>query len=108
MFDKEAREYAEKKICQEYTDGCMGFYKCKEDCERYHNTQKYWKDGAEFGFNKANEWHCLTKDPNDLPKEQGQYLVLADFFCKYYDVMTESEVKMHSEHIIKWCKLPKE
>lgn len=60
MFEKEAEEYAEKKICQEYSDGCMGFYKCKEDCERYHNTQKYWKAGAEFGYNKANEWHRVS------------------------------------------------
>lgn len=56
MFEKEAEEYAEKKICQEFVyGGCMEFYKCREYCERYHNTQKYWKDGAEFGYNKANE-----------------------------------------------------
>ena len=68
MFEKEAEEYAEKKICQEYNDGCMGFYKCKEYCERYHNTQKYWKAGAEFGYNKANAWHNLQENPTDLPK----------------------------------------
>lgn len=60
MFEKEAEEYADKKICQEYNDGCMGFYKCKEYCERYHNTQKYWRDGAKFGYNKASEWHTET------------------------------------------------
>lgn len=36
-----------------------------------------WKDGfqkgAEFGYNKANEWHYV-KD-GDFPKEKGNYLV---------------------------------
>ena len=77
MFEKEAEEYAEKKICQEYVyGGCMGFYKCKEDCERYHNTQKYWKDGAEFGYNKANAWHNLQENPTDLPKcEENEQII---------------------------------
>ena len=30
-------------------------------------------DGAEFGYNKANEWHYV-KD-GDLPKETDEYLV---------------------------------
>lgn len=69
MFEKDAEEYAEKKICQEYNDDCMGFDKCKEYCERYHNTQKYWKDGAEFGYNKAKE---------DADKMKSQFLELCN------------------------------
>ena len=78
MFEKEAEEYAEKKICQEYVyGGCMGFYKCKEDCGRYHNTQKYWKDGAEFGYNKANEWH--KQDIDDIYD-----LISKDWSIRYF------------------------
>ena len=103
MFEKEAKEYCNTLIRNKIK------VKSIYDIEVIQkDLEKLFQQSAEFGYNKANEWHCLTKDPNDLPKEQGQYLVLADFFGKYYDVMTESEVKMHSEHIIKWCKLPKE
>lgn len=82
MFEKEAEEYADKKICQEYIDGCMGFYKCKENCERYHNTQKYWQDGANFGYNKSNEWNFTHRNKEhlvvDCPKgeENKLYLLL--------------------------------
>ena len=63
MFEKDAEEYAEenKEIDWE------GFDKNKEDLE------KAFKDGAEFGYNKANEWHYV-KD-GDLPKDFGNYVV---------------------------------
>ena len=67
MFEKEAEEYGkriskgltiEKGSCTEIAleSGILGF-------ER----------GAEFGYNKANEWHYV-KD-GDLPKTKGKYLV---------------------------------
>ena len=39
-----------------------------------------WKDGfqkgAEFGFNKANEWHNLQENPTDLPKcEENEQII---------------------------------
>lgn len=35
-----------------------------------------FQDGAKFGYNKANEWHDLRKNPNELPND-GE-LVLAN------------------------------
>ncbi len=36
--------------------------------------------GAEFGYNKANKWHDLRKDPNDLPKENmKQVMVITNY-----------------------------
>jgi len=32
----------------------------------YDNVSEVWQDGAEFGYNKANEWHYV-KD-GDLPR----------------------------------------
>lgn len=58
MFEKEAEEYATKEYCTT----CKAL-NCKEKCE-------YWtfaKKGAEFGYNKANEWH-FVKD-GDLPRQ---------------------------------------
>lgn len=56
MFEKEAEEYALK--WGDKTDGT--YASCKDG----------FKDGAEYGFNKANEWHYV-KD-GDLPKEDLQ------------------------------------
>lgn len=61
MFEKEATEYA-----LEWGDKTDGTYACCRDG---------YLVGAEFGYNKANEWH-FVKD-GDLPKEDkdGNILV---------------------------------
>lgn len=49
MFEKEAEERAEKY-----------FYKNNYEENRWadtHDLANMWQDGAEFGYNKANEWH---------------------------------------------------
>lgn len=42
-----------------------------------HSTEedyiKAFKDGAELGYNKANEWHYVSKE--ELPEEDKEYLV---------------------------------
>ena len=48
MFEKEAEEYVDLSGNRNY-------------------TERAFKDGAEFGFNKANEWHYM-KDGNLPPK----------------------------------------
>ena len=53
MFEKEAEEWADKEFER---------YKTLEWYARKNNFQ----NGAEFGYNKANEWHYV-KD-GDLPK----------------------------------------
>ena len=59
------------------------FDKYMKDSEDYYDNREpmterklyqLWKDGAEFGYNKANEWH-FVKD-GDLPKENKKYWVL--------------------------------
>ena len=67
MFEKEAEEYLnEHSEYDEIFD--MVFVKC--------DTENAFKDGAEFGYNKANEWHDLQENPNDLPKDTTSlYLV---------------------------------
>ena len=55
MFEKELEEYKN----QSKWKGKI-FMKDEETC---------FKDGAEFGYNKANEWHYV-KD-GDLPRQYG-------------------------------------
>jgi hypothetical protein len=59
MFEKEAEEYAKKWILDE-DDILLAF--------------ESYRDGAEFGYNKANEWHYV-KD-GDLPPEDTKVFAL--------------------------------
>ena len=63
MFEKEAEEYAHEHCCDS----------CKNLQARY---RKVYQDGAEFGYNKANEWH-FVKD-GDLPAHLNRVLVFTD------------------------------
>ena len=66
MFEKEAEEYG-----NEYWD-------CLVDCDDKGMLQEAYKDGAEFGYNKANEWHYVK---DELPDE-GTYLVVWQYPSK--------------------------
>ena len=50
MFEKEAEEYVDLSGNRNY-------------------TERAFKDGAEFGYNKANEWHYVKDEtpPEDVP-----------------------------------------
>ena len=53
MFEKEAKEYAHEHCCDS----------CKNLQARY---RKVYQDGAEFGYNKANEWHYRRNKMNTI------------------------------------------
>ena len=53
MFEKEAVD----RITQQF--GTSG---------EYNTRTRIWQDGAEFGYNKANEWHYVRD--GDLPKDE--------------------------------------
>ena len=63
MFEKEAEEYLIQNLCKT----CLTI--CENNCPHAESEKRAFKDGAEFGYNKANEWHYV-KD-GDLPKETG-------------------------------------
>ena len=57
MFEKEAKTYKEV-VMKEHLQN--PFPRSVEDV---------WKDGAEFGYNKANEWHYVKDEfpPENVP-----------------------------------------
>ena len=57
MFEKEAEEAGNEKIKENHQ-----FARC---ARKYYKDG--FKDGAEFGYNKANEWHYPSK--GEFPKE---------------------------------------
>ena len=63
MFEKEAEEYADNN-----------FYDLTEEVQEIAKVT--FKDGAEFGYNKANAWHNLQENPTDLPKcEENEQII---------------------------------
>ena len=90
MFEKAAEEYAIEKT------------------KKIHSSSlRDWAyEKAIHGYNKANEWHDLRKDPNDLPKDD-KYVIVTDgklWTSAYYDKdkawMIHTIVGLHK--IIKW------
>ncbi len=67
MFEKEAEEYldTESKYLIEDNEGNI--------INIAKKVKQSFKDGAEFGYNKAKEWHYV-KD-GDLPKE-NEYIMI--------------------------------
>ena len=57
MFEKEAEEWWNN----EYSPSL------------YDNVSEVWQEGAEFGYNKANEWHYV-KD-GDLPEADNRIVL---------------------------------
>ena len=65
MFEKEAEEYTENpKSAWKQGMTCVG------------SVRQAFKDGAEFGYNKANEWHYVKDGIN--PTHSNGVLVFTD------------------------------
>lgn len=63
MFEEEAKEYRKENLCKKCNNHCKeGMCTCSE-CKI-----KTFKDGAEFGYNKANEWHEI--ESKVIPKRE--------------------------------------
>jgi hypothetical protein len=121
MFEKEAEEYADTKHCKKCSSHC------EKKCILVKDDYETFKQGAEFGYNKANEWHYM-KDVNcyeDLhfppeEEEKGRVLIWK------VQVITEKGVRLpvcyhcgsygdlwyeiNAYHVIAWKEivLPKE
>ena len=82
----------------------------------YDNVSEVWEEGAEFGYNKANEWHYVKDE--GTPKVEGHYLVclrnkdMDIFDCWiYYDKdVGWYSLKVRMKDIYAWKEivLPKE
>ncbi|MBP5752122.1 MAG: hypothetical protein J6W60_04600 [Treponema sp.] len=70
MFEKEAEEIANKRCHEIMCYGHCSFSSSKHHrCGEWHREYNCAKEGIEFGYNKANEWHYV-KD-RDLPKAEN-------------------------------------
>lgn len=62
MFEKEADEIANKKLCANTIcyNHCSFNSPKHHRCGDWHRCYECAKDGAEFGYSKANEWHRVS------------------------------------------------
>ena len=81
MFEKEAEKYAERTKTEKEIEVLNTVHDWGQESlspserrlfegiqDRERAREQGFKDGAEFGYNKANEWHYV-KD-GDLPKDE--------------------------------------
>ena len=80
MFEKEAEDKAFEKY--PLSDRCD-----KIDFERNLKYEEGFKDGAEFGYNKANEWHYVK---DGLPKDNEYVLIYTDLNNYYVATKVEN------------------
>lgn len=85
MFEKEAEEYVIKKHHIDKTKLPVDFSLRCEFSDDFTDFQK----GAEFGYNKANEWHEIESKVTSkreismqyMPKNKEKVLLKYRFFC---------------------------
>ena len=109
MFEIEAEEYVIKKHNIDITKQSVDFSLRCEFAEDFTDFQK----GAEFGYNKANEWHYV-KD-GDYPKEDNRIMLC---YCRkgyhgnvgiyVYRLFTKQEFMKNKVIAWKEIVLPKE
>lgn len=93
MFEKEAEFYAREK------------YSPKTDSFIIAVADDAFKDGAEFGYNKANEWHYVK---DGLPKDNNVVLVFAPWdgiLIKQYDLSRKRFGELYLDEVIAWKEI---
>lgn len=76
MFEKDAEEIANKKLCAT----TMCYNRCNFNspkhhrCGDWHKCYEIAKEGAEFGYNKANEWHEIESKVSPKREISKQYM----------------------------------
>ena len=99
MFEKESEEYAD------------WFWGASPSAKRA--IEQAYQKGAEFGYNKANEWHDLRKNPNDLPKETVLVLfvispkvVVIGWRSNENWIMDVNDRIVPNDFVVAWCEIP--
>ena len=90
MFEKEAEEAGNEKIKENHQ-----FARCARK-----SYKDGFKDGAEFGYSKANEWHNVAD--GDLPKD-ARY-VWTNVGAGYHDDDGWWDDCGRLQSVIAWCE----
>ena len=99
MFEKEAEEYRE-----EWQN--KGYYFVSQEMEQIELddiVDATFKDGAEFGYNKANEWHFVSKEGH--PNKDDIYLTIRKDGLHLGDYCQGGDGDIDCQS---WCDYPSE
>ena len=111
MFEKEAEEYKDNTRIKD-KNTYVGFPNERiselQDFEGNYidisdRIIKAFKDGAEFGYNKANEWHSV-KD-GDLPKDNTQVVVFLENKRMKISIFMENKFTIWNKEYDAYTKL---
>ena len=120
MTDKEmAEEYLDEKCKDCYMCSCSEYKNPYKICQRRKDRKHAFLAGLKAG---RPQWHDLRKDPNDLPKEVGRYIVcyldtacerntfelsFVDWFeDKHWIDEDNHNIEGYDEGVIAWCEIP--
>ena len=79
MFEKEAEEYTKERA------KLLGINDC---CLAYYAMQRAYQYGAEFGYNKTNEWHYVK---DGKLKDNKYVLIYTDIKNVYIARLVEDD-----------------
>lgn len=107
MFEKEAKERARK--LEESQN--VGVYDDDEDLAldigwnkgEVAGYEEGFRDGAEFGYNKANEWHFVSKE--GFPNKDDIYLIIRSDGLHLGDYCYGGDGDIDCQS---WCDYPSE
>ena len=102
MTEKEkAEEYANNEINKIFVDESEEVY-VRASTLKQIIKNSHLKGLAE---GRKEKWHDLRKNPNDLPKENGEY------WCKWEDGSYSTghyfQDNGFGDYVIAWCEIPK-
>ena len=97
MFEKEAEEYAVLNARQYIHNEDIGF------CTSEEEVRQAYQKGAEFGYNKANEWHYVSKE--GFPNKDDIYLIIRSDGLHLGDYCYGGDGDIHRQS---WCDYPSE
>lgn len=116
MFEKEAQYYAFDEVNHKQ-EWYIKHPEHSIDWD-YEDIKKHWGKGAEFGYNKANEWQYPSK--GEYPEKGKEILlytktlglIFGEFCEGYNNLWTSNRCDFTTEEIIAWIEkekiLPKE
>jgi len=81
MFEKESQDYAARETAPRQELYIKGRADIDAD---YENVKRIWREGAEFGYNKANEWHYPSR--GELPTCDEKTHLAFYVTCYYKDI----------------------
>ena len=114
MFEKEAEEWVKENMDCCKTDNSVNQSIPYFDDEERCCAKSAFQDGAEFGYNKANEWHYVK---DELPSESAMLLLarktvngvqalIGYYKSNQFEVFNEKSCKMQNiDSVFAWKEI---